>query len=483
MLFNSYIFIFLFLPLVLGGFYLLKKIKQYTLAKVFLIGMSLWFYGYFNPSYLVIILASVFINYVIYLLIEKSKKKKVLLIIGVLFNVGLLFYFKYFNFFIDNINIIFKTDITVCKILLPLGISFFTFQQISFIVDAYKGEIKNYSPIDYALFVTFFPQLIAGPIVSHDEMMPQISGIKDSKFNSEMFAKGIFLFVLGLAKKVLIADVFGGAVDWGYGAYQTLSSENSLLLMIFYSFQIYFDFSGYCDMAKGIAAMFMIELPLNFDSPYKSENVIVFWKTWHITLGRFLTKYIYIPLGGNKKGKCRQYINVLLVFFISGIWHGAGWTFLVWGILHGIMQVLARVALPLLSKIPKVINKGLTFICVSIAWIFFRSESIKQATGIIKSIFRFKFTSLSAEMASFFARDEFTMAMKLVHIDRLPYSSYFMMIIYSIVAIVLIFACPNVEKIADKSKAKPISAVLLSFLLLWCVISLSQVSTFLYFNF
>ena len=483
MLFNSYVFIFLFLPIVLGGFYILKRLRKYSLAKVFLIGMSLWFYGYFNPWYLFIIIGSVLVNYMFYRLICSSTKKKLFMILGVLFNVCLLFYFKYFNFFIDNLNELFKSSFMVKTILLPLGISFFTFQQISFIVDAYRDSISDYNFIDYALFVTFFPQLIAGPIVSHEEMMPQISSLETKAFDSEQFSRGIMLFIIGLSKKVLIADVFGGAVNWGYTYHTVLTSENILLLMFLYPIQLYFDFSGYCDMAIGLGHMFMIDLPANFDSPYKSQNDIEYWKRWHITLGRFLKKYIYIPLGGSRKGKTRQFINILIVFLVSGFWHGAGWTFVIWGLLHGILQILCYLLMPVLKKIPRAINTFIQFVVTSFLFFFFRSETLEQALSIIKELFSFSHSGISPVMAGFFTRTEFSMAMKILGMDSLGWSGYIMMIFYLTIAFVLIFLCPNSGKISSCPKFKAPSAVILGCLAVWSIISLSEVSTFLYFNF
>lgn len=323
MLFNSYIFILLFLPVTLIGYYIFNKFKKYKLAKTFLLVMSIWFYAYFNITYLPIIITSIIFNFMIYKGMQKDKlNKKILLIIGIIFNIGMLIYFKYFDFFIENINVLFKTDFALKHILLPLGISFFTFQQVSFVIDSYKQEVPSYKILDYALFVTFFPQLIAGPIVSHDEIVPQFEDLQNKKLNFDNFAKGIYAFTLGLAKKVLIADMFGKIVNYGFINAGGLNTTNAILVMLAYTFQIYFDFSGYCDMATGIGLMFNIKLPMNFNSPYKSLNIIEFWKKWHITLTRFFTKYVYIPLGGSKKGTARTYANIFIIFFLSGIWHG-----------------------------------------------------------------------------------------------------------------------------------------------------------------
>ena len=288
----SYIFIFLFLPLCLGGFYLFSHWGKSVPARLWLTGFSLWFYGYFNPSYLLIMACSILFNYAVFRGMQLVEKKcpgwrRPMMILGVAGNLAVLFYFKYYDFFVENVNAVFGTSFVLKGILLPLGISFFTFQQIGFVVDAYRGEVKNCTFLDYALFVSFFPQLIAGPIVSQSEMLPQFAQIGKKKADPEKFAAGIYLFTLGMVKKVLVADTFGLAVDWGYSNIPALSSVDSLLLIFFYSIQLYFDFSGYCDMARGLAWMFGMEIPVNFNSPYKAVNIIEFWRRWHITLSRF----------------------------------------------------------------------------------------------------------------------------------------------------------------------------------------------------
>lgn len=338
MLYNSYIFIFAYLPIVLIGWYTLNRLKVYNAALWWLVISSLFFYGYFNWSYLPIIIISVIVNYVLSMFIRPDGKysldnkiRKLLLISGLLGNIAVLFYYKYFDFFVQNINALFKTDFAMLNLLLPLGISFFTFQQISYIVDSYKGKQSNCSILEYSLFVTYFPQLIAGPIVLHSEVIPQFQNIKNRSFSSDNFAKGLCAFSIGLAKKVLVADTFAKAADYGFSHIEGLGTVNALIVMLSYTFQIYFDFSGYCDMATGIGKFFNIDLPMNFNSPYKAITITDFWKRWHMTMTRFFTTYVYIPLGGSRKGKIRTYINVMIVFLVSGLWHGANWTFILWG--------------------------------------------------------------------------------------------------------------------------------------------------------
>ena len=488
MLFNSYIFIFLFFPLCLLGFYLLNKVNAVS-AKIWLIGFSLWFYGYFNIRYLCIMIFSILVNFGIYQLIMhadfamktgKINKKKWILTAGVSVNLLLLFYFKYFDFFVENINAVFKTSFALQNILLPLGISFFTFQQISFLADAYRGELKQCGFVDYALFVSFFPQLIAGPIVTHDEMLPQFREIGKKRFDEDGFCRGLFIFVLGMGKKVLIADTFGIAVDAGYAAVAELGSIDAVLVMLFYTMQLYFDFSGYCDMAIGIGKMLGITIPVNFNSPYKACNIIDFWKRWHITLSRFFTKNIYIPLGGNRRGNARMYANLFLVFLLSGIWHGAGWNFILWGVMHGVLYCITRW---MQKRKMENGNVFFTFLFVNIAWVFFRSESIGQACLLLKRMVTGGISVPMEAIADAFNLDEFWYVMKVLHLTDFSFSKYILMVVFTLVILLMVFFGKNVQELAHKWKLSAVSAVMIGVVFVWCVVSLSGVSTFLYFNF
>ena len=532
MLFNSYIFVFLFLPLCLVGFYILQN-KQATLAKVWLTCFSLWFYGYFNQYYLLIMICSIIGNYFIHCLIVRARNKefkieqersicqskefnakqaslnvgsKQIMLTGVVLNLLVLFYFKYFDFFIDNINSLFGSSIPLKNILLPLGISFFTFQQISFLVDTYRGELSRYtgafseamtgneimgaekpiSFIDYALFVSFFPQLIAGPIVVHEEMIPQFDRIgndtRSKEEKLEIFTKGVYVFVLGLAKKVLIADTFGIAVDLAYSNVNAINGFESLITIVFYSLQLYFDFSGYCDMAKGIAGMFGMSIANNFNSPYKATNIVEFWKRWHITLSRFFTKNIYIPLGGNRKGEVRMYINYFIVFFLSGLWHGAGWNFILWGMMHGVLYVVTKWWLKYEKK-TGVISGVFTFLYVSIAWVYFRASNVEQANTLLMNIFTKPWALPGSGFTDAFNLGEFWYILKILKVATLPYAEYYIMIIFTIVILMVTFFGKNIDELAAKFKPKFLNAAVTAVLFIWCVVSLSGVSTFLYFNF
>lgn len=486
MLFNSYVFIFLFLPIAFLGYFLLNRFRKYSAAKFFLVGMSLWFYAYFHTSYLWIILFSVGMNYLCHVLIVKKYHPRIVLICGLLCNVGLLFYYKYFRFLLDNVSHLFHADISLPDILLPLGISFFTFQQIAFLVDSPKAGRQ--SPLDYALFVTFFPQLIAGPIVSHEEMLPQFKDTARKQIQAENVYMGLRLFVLGLAKKVLLADTFGRAVNWGFQNYTILNGLNTFVAILFYTFQIYFDFSGYCDMARGIGRLFNIEIPVNFLSPYKSKNITEFWDRWHITLSRFFTRYLYTPLGGSRKGLARTCVNVLLIFLISGFWHGAGWTYIVWGLLHGALSVLTRIwqrhrPSAKSSPVGTFFSICCTFLFICCTWTFFRADTVSQAVYMLRQLIPVQGSGIFLEYALFFQLPELEYGLKLLHIDTMPYAPYYGLIAFTLLAVILIFGCKNLYESEERHKPTVLGTICLSVLAVWCVVSLSGVSTFLYFNF
>lgn len=399
MLFNSHIFIFLFLPITLFVYYRLGGMGQSRAAISWLVAASLFFYGWWNPKYLLLILLSILVNYGIGLILtrnNKDRKTATYLIIGILFNIGLLAYYKYANFFVQNVNTLLNTQFHLETIILPLAISFFTFQQITYIVDAWRGETHEYDFLQYCLFVTFFPQLIAGPIVHHKEMLPQFYKEKTFRFSHENLSIGLSIFIIGLAKKVLIADYFAAYATPVFNASQSGAAIGFLEAWggaLAYTIQLYFDFSGYSDMAIGLARMFGIRLPLNFHSPYKASSIIDFWRRWHITLSRFLKDYVYIPLGGNRSGKTRRYINLLITMLLGGLWHGAGWTFVIWGALHGFYLIINHAFRHLrknlgqnseINSLPgKILSTLLTFIAVVIGWVFFRASDMQSAMNII----------------------------------------------------------------------------------------------------
>ena len=488
MLFNSYIFIFIFLPITLMGYYLFNHIKAYRLAMVWLTGMSLWFYGYFNVSYLFIIVTSIIVNYVITTIMQKYRYqillKKSLFVVGLLFNIGLLFYYKYYDFFISNSNQIFKSNLPLLHIMLPLGISFFTFQQLSYVIDCYKSETKDYEFIYYASYVTFFPQLIAGPIVLHDELIPQFTDLNNRKLNYDNMLRGLYAFSLGLGKKVLLADVFSKIVNYGFSEYSSLNATNILLVMICYSLQIYFDFSGYCDMAIGIGYMFNVKLPINFNSPYKADSIADFWDRWHMTLTRFFTQYIYIPLGGNRKGKLRTYINIMIVFLISGFWHGANWTFVLWGVLNGLAIVIHKMFGKYVLWVPKAIKVLVTFLVTTIAWCLFRSDTITDAGQMIKRLFTVGFGDIEPKICEIV--NNLTESRFLFRFGMQGVINCFPPIVLLFFLASTLFAVWFTKNTQEKVKIfVPTILKLMVFLALMIlgVVSLSEISEFLYFNF
>lgn len=489
MLFNSYIFIFLFLPLVLLGYYGLNYLKQHKLALSFLTGMSMWFCGYMNPNYLLVLLISIFINFILIEVMSRTKGKlgrKSLLIAGLLWNIGELLYFKYFNFFVENINAIFKTDIAFLELILPLGISFYTFQQLSYVIDYYRGESEKYDLLEYTAYVTFFPKLIQGPIVYHHELIPQFRKEENRRLEYDNLSKGIYAFALGLAKKVLLADTLSKIVAIGYDNINELNVTSTLLVMICYSLQIYFDFSGYCDMASGIGYFFNIELPINFDSPYKAQSIIDFWSRWHMTLTRFFTKYVYIPLGGNRKGTIRTYINVIIVFLVSGFWHGANWSYILWGAMHGVLNVVERwkPVKTVLAKIPKTIRVIGTFTYVTFAWSLFRADSVEQAKRLWNRLFVTDWGAIYAPIAEVF--NDMT-EIKLLY--RLGLSgviaSYpgLLLILFVVVALLACFFMKNVQDKVREMRFTNAKILVVVVLMVWSILSLSEVSEFLYVNF
>jgi len=301
-------------------------------------------------------------------------------------NIVLLGYFKYTNFLISTFNAVSGANLQYHKILLPLGISFYTFQQITFLVDTFRNETNENNILNYILYVTFFPQLIMGPIVLHKEFVSQLDSLRTKILNYKNIILGISLFLLGLFKKVILADTFSIWANYGFNNSQYLDVISAWITSLSYTFQLYFDFSGYTDMALGVAQMFNIKLPQNFDRPYLSFNIQEFWRRWHITLMRFIKNYIYIPLGGNRKGDFRTYQNLIMAFLIGGIWHGAGWTFVLWGFLHGVAMVINRLWRRLNVNLPKLLSWIITFNFVNIGWIFFRAENIETAFNIIAAM-------------------------------------------------------------------------------------------------
>jgi len=380
MLFNSYEFILLYLPITLILYYQLAKRVSNSAAKNFLILASLCFYSYWDVNNLPILLTSILMNYLFAHLLSQNSSKAILTA-GIVFNLLFLGYFKYTDFVLQNLNVLAGTSFELQSIMLPLGISFFTFTQTAYLVDVYRGETKEYTKSDYLLFVTIFPHLIAGPILYHKDMIPQFSVAENYKLNYKNLTYGIVWFTIGLFKKVVIADKLAIWANQVFNNTMNLTMLDAWGGSLAYSLQLYFDFSGYSEMAIGLGLLFNYNLPLNFNLPYRATSIIDFWRRWHMTLSAFLKNYLYIPLGGNR---CSSHMrNILITMFLGGLWHGAGWTFIFWGVLHGVFICINHLWRKTKIQLPKFINWLLTFNAVNLAWIFFRANSFESAMNIV----------------------------------------------------------------------------------------------------
>lgn len=487
MLFNSYEFIFLFLPITFGIYFWFTKKKLIKASKRWLVFTSLFFYSWWNIIYLPLILGSVFFNFAVGFSLSKAESsiqkiisRKLLLVFGIISNIILLAYFKYMNFFILNTNLLFHTQLDLIPIILPLGISFFTFTQIAYLVDAYRYEVNEMDYLNYTLFVTFFPHLLAGPILHHKEMMPQFDSFKNKAVNYQNIASGLFLFFIGLFKKVIIADTFAQWANAGFKSAETLDLFEAWATSLSYTFQLYFDFSGYTDMALGVALLFNIHLPINFNGPYKALDIQDFWRRWHITLSRFLRDYIYIPLGGNRNGELRTYTNLFSVFLIGGLWHGASWMFIIWGALHGSAIILHRVWKSFSLTMNKYIAWFITFNFINITWIFFRAENWENAKNILLGLLGFNGIVLSdkyAEKLSFLLNYHIFFGEWLVHIKG--NKSY----TWILAALVMTFLLKNSVYYVNQFKPNIFNLIVTIVISSYAISNMSKISEFLYFNF
>ncbi len=401
MLFNSWQFILVFLPVVVLLYFWLNNRRLILAGRVWLLGASLFFYAYWNPVYLPLILASLLLNFALGASLvrghraeqeggvtgARSVRRRSLLLFGIAANLLALGYFKYTTFVLENLALASGQDFSIEPIVLPLAISFFTFQQIAYLVDSYRGETAEHDLLSYALFVTFFPQLIAGPIVHHRELMPQFASPRSWVVRYPNILRGLFLFGLGLFKKVAIADTFAVWATAGFDGGQPLHFFSAWATSLSYTFQIYFDFSAYCDMAMGAALLFNIRLPLNFNSPYQSLDIQEFWRRWHITLGRFLRDYVYIPLGGSRHGPFRTHTNLVVTFLIGGLWHGPTWMFVLWGALHGLALAVHRIWKGLGLRLPRMLAWLVTFLFVHFTWVLFRARTMDDAQRVYAGMF------------------------------------------------------------------------------------------------
>ena len=486
MLFNSFEYIFVFLPITFLLYFYLNTKRLTEASKGLLVFSSLFFYSWWNIIYLPLLLTSMLFNYVVgETLTKKSEQrfvsKKSILLIGILANISLLGYFKYADFFIKNVNMISGANIPLLHLALPLAISFFTFQQIAYLVDSYRGETHDYNFLNYAVFVSFFPQLIAGPIVHHKEMMPQFANMRNKIIHERNIAAGLFIFSIGLFKKVVIADTFAVWATAGFDTAQTLNFFEAWVTSLSYTFQLYYDFSGYTDMAVGASLLFNIRLPINFNSPYKAKNIQDFWRRWHITLSRFLKDYIYIPLGGSRQGHFRTYSNLMATFVIGGLWHGAGWTFVFWGFLHGIALVVHRLWQNLGFRMNSFLAWFITFNFINITWVFFRAKDWNSALKVLGAMFDIHHIVLPDSLAQrwgFLTQFGVGFGAWLEGISGTQWSMIGIM-----AAMILVTTFKNSMEMLHTFRPSLQSVLLASLLFAGGIISLRKVSEFLYFNF
>ncbi len=504
MLFHSFGFLLAFLPFTWLAYFSLNRFRLFRTAQAALIAASFFFYGYQDWRLCFLLAASILVNFAIHRGLtvgfagkrETAPKKcraacpmiprKALLVLGLAFNFGLLFVFKYLDFTIENLNLLLHASFALRHIALPLGISFYTFQQVSFVVDSYRRETQPCAFLDYALFVSFFPQLVAGPIVLHREMIPQFQDSARKRVDFPSLLTGMEYLIWGLFKKVALADTLGKLCDAGYENLGMLNRLSAAAVILSYTLEIYFDFSGYCDMAIGLGKLFHIDIPVNFRSPYKAANIADFWKRWHMTLTRFLTTYLYIPLGGSRKGRARTLLNVMIVFTLSGLWHGADWTFVLWGMLHGFAMVLYRIGQPAADRLPRPLSWLLTFLFVNCAWVFFRAENLHMALALFYRLLAGGGGGLGQPLLDAVCGDSLLLAV----LGRLAGSpgliSFFRVTFAAVLLLggtaVCAFA-PSTHEIIARRRRKPWYLFCLALLFYTSLVCLTGVSKFIYFNF
>jgi alginate O-acetyltransferase complex protein AlgI len=489
MLFNSYTFILIFLPLVATVYFLLNRYFAVKWARLFLLIASLGFLSFWNVYFALVLICSVLFNYACGSALSISaergaKSKKLIFIVAIAANILFLGFFKYCNFFLDNVNTIFSTQIRTLHILLPLGISFYTFMQIAWLTDIYRHGGFRYDFLSYCLYVTFFPYVISGPIAYHSEVIPQLQSEKARRFNKTNLCRGLFIFSIGLFKKTVIADTLALVADGGFGALGALTFTEAWLTSLSFTMQIYFDFSGYTDMAIGAALVFNIDIPANFNSPYKSLDIREFWRRWHITLSRFLRDYIYIPLGGNRKGEYRTLTNLMLTFLIGGLWHGAAWTFVFWGFLHGAALCVHRLWMKAGIRMNKVLAWFLMFNFINIAWVFFRAPSWNDALKILKGMAGLHGILVSPRLAG----NPFWQKLTVIGIRfgewraNLPSAETYIYF-FCILLILFVLIAKNSNELLQRFQPNWKNALAVSLMMILGLLLLNETSSFVYFNF
>lgn len=488
MTFNSYIFILAFLPAFLLLFFLASRVKKLGTTPVIILA-GIIFYAYGGCEAAAVLAVSISVNLLVSFLVEKQRPKKWPLILAIILNVAALFYYKYLHFFMGMIGSLSHRTLETGNLILPLGISFFTFQQIMYVSAVWKKDIERVCIKDYLAYILFFPKLIMGPLVEPVDLIAQLNDEERKIVNWGNIAGGLKIFSLGLFKKAVLADTFAKAVAWGFsnGVYAPGITPNAtagdlFLVMLFYTFQIYFDFSGYSDMAVGVSRMINIVLPINFDSPYKAVSIRDFWKRWHVSLTNFLTKYIYYPLGGSRKGNVRTYVNIMIVFLVSGIWHGANWTFILWGCIHGLLQVAERLFKRQFDRLTDVVKWGYTFLAVNLLWLLFRSDTIAQWAGMLKTMFCFQNMAVSDGLINAFVMPENVFLFDCLNLVQANNDVRgFSMLIYTVAAFLICLVPENNYRSINRTNW--VNMILCAAAFIWGFLCLSAESVFVYFNF
>ncbi len=488
----SYSFIFIFLPAVIVLYWIANSRGRYTLGKIILLASSLFFYALLTPGIkglAALLISIVFCHTIATYGLSPGRSqsvRKLILASGVIVNIALLVYCRYLSYIGKLLEQAGAGKLTFEALVVPVGISYFTFSQIAYLVDSYRDPDLKYSLIDYALFVSFFPKISVGPIALTSEMIPQFNDPSKKVLSYDNMALGLYRFTLGLSKKLLLADNLGKYVDIGYANIANLGSSNALLVVLSYTLQIYFDFSGYCDLASGICLMLGFDLCENFDGPYHSLSINEFWKRWHISLTRFFRNYLYIPMGGNRKGKFRTYFNNLFIFLVSGLWHGAATHFVLWGGIHGAGIIVSKLISPVTKKLPKIIRGILTFSFVSLAWVFFRADDTPVAVSVFRQLFTGGFIPLNAELVATCTPTECQLLQWIIlkiAPDLTYYSGCAIWIALVALALYLAAFAKTVKERCDAFIASRKRIVTTVILFTWSVLSLSQVAEFIYVNF
>lgn len=468
MVFSSYKFIFVFLPLVFFGYFFLNFLKLHRTSKYFLSVSSLVFYYLGSPDFLPYFVISIIMNFLIgaglnqlKTVVAKTLFRKLFLLFGIMVNVIFLGYFKYLDFLIENLNSVLNTDYQLMHIVLPIGISFFTFQLIAYLIDSYRGETSGYEFVDYLLFITFFPQLIVGPIVHHKDVVPQYNSVRNYKLNFDNIAQGLFLFSLGCIKKVALADNLTPFAQRAFDNVQGLTMPHAWLASISYTLSYYFDLSGYADMAIGLGCFFNIDIPINFNSPYKARDFADYWRRWHITLSKFLGDYIFRSIYKKGQSSRRFYLGIFITFLVSGFWHGAGWTFVAWGLLNGVLVIIAHM-LRRADRLPPVyVGWPVTFLGVIVARVLFVSSSFSDAYHVIRKMVDLSEIGLVMHTVSSFSKQSFLV----------------------VLCLVITFFLPNSNELRERFRPNLYSLVVASAALVFSLLFMNRVADFLYFQF